>query len=290
MTKFKVTTDDLIGELSGFPLEVVEKMLERQYQACGVVDVTVFQRDSGADTTCRGFTWSESPEGWGFWSSIINNRCFEEFFNRYPVGLDVNTREVFEKPELPMGKIEMWIQSRIKVPEAMSRIDRLRLLISAIWDSGRGVSPSNFIERGIDEFDWYPTQRNIAEASKLLLGAEGANLGEVSCMISNILNDIVTSLDKLESGETLYRSTIHLSSERSLRNIVNWILKNPEISTRLNQTRVYFQGAHGWRVTYIGRIDECKALSDGYKPCENIKALKNGSSYYIIRGSLYEIY
>ena len=40
---YKVTEKDLIGDLEGFPIEVVQKMLKKQVEQGNMEDVTVFQ-------------------------------------------------------------------------------------------------------------------------------------------------------------------------------------------------------------------------------------------------------
>lgn len=61
-----VTKKDLIGDIEGFPIEVVEKILER-FQECRY----------------KGFDW----EGKDFWSAVIKERDFDVFFKRYPIPL-----------------------------------------------------------------------------------------------------------------------------------------------------------------------------------------------------------
>ena len=67
------------GDIEGFPPEVVELMLQRQYERHGWRDVSFFE-------ACRtaGFAWMETPEGRDFWSAVIGRRQFDVFFKRYP--------------------------------------------------------------------------------------------------------------------------------------------------------------------------------------------------------------
>ena len=41
---YKVKQSDLIGDIKGFPIEVVQKMVERQVEQGNKADVTVFQK------------------------------------------------------------------------------------------------------------------------------------------------------------------------------------------------------------------------------------------------------
>lgn len=75
-----VTEKDLIGDSvlaykitkKGFPIEVVEKILEKNIQE--------FQ-----EYRYKGFYWENTEEGKDFWSAVIGERDFDVFFKRYPI-------------------------------------------------------------------------------------------------------------------------------------------------------------------------------------------------------------
>lgn len=71
-------------ELQGFPVEVVEKMLERQVEQGNKRDISVFEADRFACKEEGGFDWDETPEGWYFWYKVIDSKNFDHFFERYP--------------------------------------------------------------------------------------------------------------------------------------------------------------------------------------------------------------
>lgn len=76
----KVTKKDLIGQIKGFPIEVVEKILERmEEQDTG--DIKDLQCES--EFACA-FNWNETPEGWNFWKEVLWYRNWKQFFNKYP--------------------------------------------------------------------------------------------------------------------------------------------------------------------------------------------------------------
>lgn len=87
--KTKVTTKDLIGDLKNFPIEVVEKMLQRQYEQTNKMDITVFQKDKSTDKNHKGFHWSDTVEGLSFWDDVIRYENFDVFFERYPLSKNV---------------------------------------------------------------------------------------------------------------------------------------------------------------------------------------------------------
>lgn len=80
----KITEKDLIGDIAGFPIEVVKKMIEYQVEAGNSASVEVFQQKHNAAAPMGGFTWSETPEGDDFWEDIICEYDFDLFFKKYP--------------------------------------------------------------------------------------------------------------------------------------------------------------------------------------------------------------
>ena len=77
----KVTQQDLIGDLKGFPIEVVEKMLQKQHDQYSKKDISIFQNNIHSE---RGFLWSNTIEGQDFWRHVISYKQFDIFFERYP--------------------------------------------------------------------------------------------------------------------------------------------------------------------------------------------------------------
>lgn len=80
----KITEKDLIGDIKGFPIEIVEKMIEHQVEAGNPASVEVFQRTANAAACRGGFDWCDTPEGDGFWDDIIYEHNFDRFFKKYP--------------------------------------------------------------------------------------------------------------------------------------------------------------------------------------------------------------
>lgn len=75
----KITKKDLKGDIQNFPLEVVKKMCERQYDQFGIVDIKPFQNN-----LLDGFAWRESKEKSNFWVEVIHLKNFDLFFKKYP--------------------------------------------------------------------------------------------------------------------------------------------------------------------------------------------------------------
>lgn len=72
------------GELTGFPIEVVEKMLEYQVKQGNPKNVIVFENLSTCDVVAGGFDWEKTTEGREFWEAVIADRFFGLFFEMYP--------------------------------------------------------------------------------------------------------------------------------------------------------------------------------------------------------------
>ena len=110
----KVNVKDLIGDLENFPIEVVEKMLQKQYKQIGEKNISVFQNNKNADNNYGGFHWGDTIEGLEFWNDVIRKENFDIFFERYPkvsknvyIRGDVHGEEVIKELER-RGGINKW--------------------------------------------------------------------------------------------------------------------------------------------------------------------------------------
>ena len=93
---YKVKQSDLIGDIKGFPIEVVQKMVERQVEQGNEADVAVFQKNKDAGSFAGGIDWSEI-EGREFWRDIIMGGNFDVFFQRYRSPKNVYYRGVKDR-------------------------------------------------------------------------------------------------------------------------------------------------------------------------------------------------
>lgn len=62
--KFRITEKDMIGELEGFPVGIVVRMMEEQERQSTYPDIEVFQND--IFSAFYGFVWEESTDGYDF--------------------------------------------------------------------------------------------------------------------------------------------------------------------------------------------------------------------------------
>ena len=74
----KVTKKDLTGRIEGFPIEVVEKILEHMKEQ-GVGGIKELQEEGRC-----ALGWSDTSEGYDFWREIFWNNNWDHFFERYP--------------------------------------------------------------------------------------------------------------------------------------------------------------------------------------------------------------
>ena len=81
---YKVKPSDLKGQIKDFPIEVVQKMVERQYEQTGKCNVKIFQLYKRTDKVDGGFLWRNTIEGYEFWRTIIDHNNFDLFFAKYP--------------------------------------------------------------------------------------------------------------------------------------------------------------------------------------------------------------
>jgi len=79
---YKVKKSDLKGQIKNFPIEVVQKMVEKQVHQGHKADVKVFQVKS--DSCWDGFEWARTIEGDSFWRNVIYQADFPLFFEKYP--------------------------------------------------------------------------------------------------------------------------------------------------------------------------------------------------------------
>ena len=85
------------GQLEGFPIEVITKMLEYQVLQGYKKDISIFERSACAGTVFdHGFQWYNTSEGYDFWNSVISKQNFDLFFERYPKK-NINMQEFKEK-------------------------------------------------------------------------------------------------------------------------------------------------------------------------------------------------
>jgi hypothetical protein len=72
------------GDIADFPSEIVEMMLQRQFEQTGERDISVFVAERDACLSDGGFSWGSTPEKHYFWDVVISDKKFDVFFQKYP--------------------------------------------------------------------------------------------------------------------------------------------------------------------------------------------------------------
>lgn len=135
-TTYKVEQSDLIGAIADFPIEIVEKMIERQVEQGNKPDIKAFHRYVYKDAKGGGFTWKNTIEGEMFWHEVIRNNNYNVFFEMYPKEIDGQISKAYEN----FNKAERAIRDlmRIKFTELLKDTDWEKPMV--VWMDGYMVN------------------------------------------------------------------------------------------------------------------------------------------------------
>lgn len=120
-TTYKVEQSDLIGAIENFPIQVVEKMIERQVEQGNKPDVKAFHKYVYKDAKGGGFTWENTIEGEMFWHEVIRNNNYNVFFEMYPKDIDGQISKAYENFSKAEGAVRDLM--RIKFAELLKDTD-----------------------------------------------------------------------------------------------------------------------------------------------------------------------
>lgn len=81
---YKVKKEDLIDQIEGYPIQVVQKMVNYQIEQGNEANVAVFQINRCEIKGLGGFSWDYTKESVAFWAEVINNKNFDLFFRTFP--------------------------------------------------------------------------------------------------------------------------------------------------------------------------------------------------------------
>lgn len=113
MNEIKITEKDLIGDIAGFPIEVVRKMVEEQVRQGNKADVSIFQECAHKVKKSGGFEWKETEYGFDFWNMVIIGKEFDAFFEKYPKQETTEMQDA-ENTTRPHKEID-WEQRRYEI-------------------------------------------------------------------------------------------------------------------------------------------------------------------------------
>ena len=139
---YKVKQSDIKGAIKDFPIEVVQKMVERHIEQDGNANIEFKDKFD----VLGYFTWKDTIEGVDFWSEVIDYKNFDLFFERYPK----SGHPKLENAEFPLPpeKMRVWIRGNK---------DRGEEVIKALTDLG---AKNNFKHHGWNEYAIFFIDKN----------------------------------------------------------------------------------------------------------------------------------
>lgn len=280
---FGVTQKDLIGELEGFPIEVVRRMLINQVSQGYELDVTVFQKQRA--TGVGGFVWFRSPEGLDFWADVIDSRRWDIFFERYPSedfhGLNLaKAKPLNAKHKLRFTKAQLWCLSRIVYDNNATRLPlREKLILVLKYSVAR-----------CPHFDYPILAADVAEARDVFFTkeedydtpefTEEVLRNRIYTTLKSILLSLRALSEKISVGIELWRPTW------DRRDIINWLRKNIHIAE--NCGRIYFRSfARDYKLEYRASIGY---IEPSYRFDKSIGAYTDDSGNIILGNKLFSLY
>lgn len=286
-----LSADDLIGDIKGFPIEVVKAMMVKQAIANGFANVRVFQENISASSKGGGFTWDETPEGWGFWNDVISGRNFDRFFKEYNfresdaytcVRSNSSDRDVSRV--LPkMSRFERWLFSKIN-NDALGRRAKLEDLCEELEQSEHGFGDFALYPDAIDQFDFLlnrGTSRELAHVVGLSDDVMPENL-------AYFMGDLIQNLRKfyycVELGPTIISSgRLYLSEIGSLSHLLDWLHRNIALAVRFDGVRIEIKDRL-FIVRHIGHVD---ALTSEWETVN--KRFYRKGYHFVIDGEIFLI-
>ncbi len=139
------------GALKGFPQEIVEKMLERQFEQTGKRDLSIFEKKIDSNKNNRGFYWGDTVEGFDFWYAVLTRKHFNTFFSRYPkypkVMMVSNNGDAWTKRVVFMEKCSKFIAW-----QNAETIEKAQTIVSTSnWSYAKDIEEPKILEVTIDE-------------------------------------------------------------------------------------------------------------------------------------------
>ena len=101
---YKVKQSDLKGAIKDFPIEVVQKMVERHIEQYGNANIEFKDKFD----VLGYFAWKDTIEGFDFWKNVIEDKDFDVFFKRYPKS--GNSQSCNNEFPLPPENMRVWIR------------------------------------------------------------------------------------------------------------------------------------------------------------------------------------
>lgn len=230
---YKVTEADLIGDIEGFPIEVVQMMMVRQHEQGRKSNISVFQRDR-----CDGyggFVWYDTDEGSGFWSTVIDYKDFATFFERYPssqslVGL--KKTKAIKTNRIKWTRQQLWVMERLPMIKGATLEQRIKAVGDLYYNSC-------YITSGFD----MPVLVDEVNRALGLFGKRCTDdldifqkIIELSRFVQNELQNIRRMLYAFYDGNEIINLGIYTgidSHKELMRYTKNWLKKNARVGRHI---------------------------------------------------------
>lgn len=280
----QVTEKDLVGALTGFPIEVVQMMILRQVEQGNLPNVGKFQSESRAAREGGGFTWDETGEGFEFWSKVIGERKWDIFFGRYPHAIEMpklkKAKPLKAPRKLHFTKAQKWC------------LERMRLNTGTIHNRLKAILNENL--RSTPHFDFPILTGEVDEALKIccLEGYDSASLESKTSILRMRITETLTSMYYMNQalmGEDVL-GTVYIWGKESMgvRSALNWAKKHYALLDKLHHIR-FGDGVQFY--TAIDVVGKVSGMPSSYKYVKSLGAYKQEDcdGHYILGNILLHI-
>jgi|WetSurMetagenome_2_1015567.scaffolds.fasta_scaffold23008_2 regulator of replication initiation timing len=194
---YKVKKEDLIREIEGFPIEVVQAMVNEQERQGNEPDVSVFQDSIRSNQRRGGFDWDLTDEDYDFWFGTLKGKDFDLFFKKYPEKEDDKTAVDVDEKELQLTQAVSDEGTKRKIE--FSLLDN----VTTIYYKGVSykltdiVEAQNKIEEQAKQIDEFKERVTVLTEEKIQLRSENQKLRDTNDDLTT--KYVFNSVDELKA-------------------------------------------------------------------------------------------
>lgn len=276
--EYLVKQEDIVGEIEGFPIEVVHVMCERQLEQTGKVDPSVFALGKSASTNEGGFHWGSTIEGHEFWCNVIQDKDWNAFYDRFGHDLagnyvKVRLRHVAPSKKLSsMTKAEKWLFSNMETKGASmyERVSDLVIHLNSYTDSIDDV-----IRKGICDGIYMPLPKNVDEVHELLTGKKATLdtnphvvFQRTAILLESYIHELKRFYESVFIDGEIDRELFPMYGAPDVKKVIGWLKKNIGVAVRFYKVRMRFFGTD-YEVTALTE-DQCDKLVFRLDPTDHV--------------------
>lgn len=292
--EYLVKPEDIVGEIEGFPIEVVHVMCERQLEQTGKVNPSVFTVDKQASCHEGGFHWESTLEGHEFWRNVIMDKDWSMFYDRFGHDEAVNYVKVRLRHVAPskkissMTKAEKWLFVNMETEGATvyARLLNLVTRLNSYTDSIDDV-----IRKGKCDGVYMPLPNNVDEVYELLTGKKATTytnphvvFGSTAILLESYIRDLERFHESVLIGGNIDRKLLPMYGAPDVKKVIGWIKKNIGVAVRFNRVRMRFWGTD-YEVTALTE-DQCDKLAFKLDPTAHVLAC---GDVFVVDGVAFKI-